>query len=312
MNDQGFRKTDPEDVIQAGRSDATSNPADEKGRVNDVWEDTIEEEERWKVELRLEPLIADILEKLYRSNRDDGRILDRNPYHAMNYSDTQITAARRKALKILRFLNPFLDFKNRLDYMLYDITSRNLKDINELKAIRGNLHATHCGLLRNPLSYMVFLDLTLEPLESVVLGTPDVQANQLATEIRKKLTEGSDEDYEKTDHLLTYILKEFLLSDWDNPRIENRKLLKELYTDSQITSARRKALWMWPYIRFEMRLKNEPEGGPLDGVIPAMIEEDGEEIRALKRNVIVLRKRIEELRIYNFERPKYERGNKDR
>lgn len=63
------------------------------------------------------------------------------------------------------------------------------------------------------------------------------------------------------DPLIGYMLEEFTyLEDWDHPRIRNRARYKKMgFTDNQLTSARKKAMSIWNYIRFYNNWKDKVE-----------------------------------------------------
>jgi hypothetical protein len=302
----GSKKTSSANALSKQRKDILGNTIgeDAKHPAHGAWREVVEKEEMWKSDLGLDPLIAIVLEEFHRSDWNHVRIKDRSILHARKYSDTQITAARRKAMRIWPYVPQLSSFRNRLDYEIYDLSAELAKAIGELKRIEGNLSWSYCDLLgrnRSDSDDIEPKDANLRHVLDVESTPMEVQAKQLAHEIRHRLEEADkmEENYEKVDPLLYGVLREFFYANWDDPRIEDRESFKKTYTDSQITAARRKAVRMWPYIRFVMSLKDEPEDGPLEGVITTILLGYAREVHELKRNVTILFKRNIELRRYN-------------
>lgn len=298
--------TDSANTSPKQRKDILGDPIreDAKHPTRDKWKDIVEKEEMWKSELGLDPLIARILEEFQHSDWTHVRIRDRSRLHAGGYSEAQITAARRKAMRIWPYICQFSDFRNSLYDKIYDLSAERMRAIGELKRIEGDLCRSYCNLLAHIPSgpdYIDPRDINLRNILDVESTPIEVQAKQLVREIRQRLEEEDrmDENYKKVDELLYGVLREFFYSNWDRPRIEDRRSFKKEYTDSRITTARRKAERMWPYIRFNFGLKDEPEGGPFEGVITGFLLEYAREVRELKGNAMILLRRNSELRRYN-------------
>jgi hypothetical protein len=302
----GPEKTDSANISFKQRKDILGNfiREDAKHPVHDTWRDIAEKEEMWKSDLGLDPLIARVLEEFQYSDWTHVRIKDRSELHAKRYSDTQITAARRKAMKIWPYIRQLHDFKERAEYKIYDLLTMHTRDIEESRRMLGLLARKYCDLLSRDApdsddNDPQDTDLGHMP---VIERTPaEVQAKQLVREIKQRLEEEdrTNENYGKLDTLLYWVLREFYYARWDNPKIEDRESFRKIYTDSQITSARRKAARMWPYVRFVLGLRDEPEGGPIEGIVTYLLSGYEAEVRRLSEHVATLLKRTSELRRYN-------------
>jgi hypothetical protein len=271
---------------------------------HNIFYQIIQERERFKDELGLDPAIATVLEEFHRSNWSNPRIKDRERLFGRKFTDTQVTSLRRRSIRIWGYIHQLLDFRDRLRYALYDLSVGCGRDIEELKKMQGILCRRNDYLLRyhsvdlndpdsKNIPFEHALDISSYPVRD--------QAEQLVKGIRQKLEDEDekDENYTKLDPLVYGVMRDFYYSNWESPGIESRETFKRKYTDAQITSARRKALKSWPYVRFIMDLRHEPEGGPLEGAIHLLLPSYTIEVQELKKLETIILKRNDELLRYN-------------
>lgn len=252
----------------------------------------------------LNPAIAMILKEFQYSSWNNPRIQSRKWLKRYKLTDTQITSLRRKAVKIWAYIVHLMDFKESLEYAEYDLRTSYNREVEELEKVQDEL----CKMVED-----IIVHHTADPNVLPAMNTSSgnefnasgdairEQAKQLSTQMRERLDYDDEKkaDFGKMDPLVYHVLKEFYShSNWNHPRIE-RESLKGRYTDAQITTARKKALMMWPYVRLIMNLGDQPKGTTFEDLVEELYMIHMEEIKLLKRNNKILLRRIEELLKYN-------------
>ncbi len=103
-------------------------------------------------------------------------------------------------------------------------------------------------------------------------------------------------DEYQIDRLVGRLLLMFTFADsWDNPRIDRKELKEAGYSDNEITSARRKALVIWPYIRFYFNARDK-----IDYELYDVMKAHREEVKHLKELDSILLARYQKLQKFTL------------